>query len=188
MNLLNYLPEILLGQIPEAIYFALFMIYTKRLKEHRFKFIILMIIEYTLIMETLRFNIYAYLFVFIMTYLLLKVLYKEKSQIIDIFTFGIASIILMIISIVSYLVIWKTVEIYMITVILSRILMFSFILVFKDKLYKIQDLYKKLWNRNDKIKKKMKSATFRALNVVTFNFMFFIINCCLVFILMNGGV
>ena len=38
------------------------------------------------------------------------------------------------------------------------------------------------------IKKKIKSTTFRALNVVVFNFMFFIINLCMIFILMNGGV
>lgn len=38
MNLLNYLPEIIFGQIPEAIFFALFMIYTKRLKDKRLLF------------------------------------------------------------------------------------------------------------------------------------------------------
>ena len=164
------------------------MIYTKSLKEHRVKFILLMILEYTLIMETIRFDIYAHLLVFIMTFLILKLLYKEKAQVIDIFTFGIASIVLMIISIVSYLVIWKTIGVFYVFIIVSRILMLIFILLFKDKLYKIQELYKKLWNRDDKIKKKIKSTTFRALNVVVFNFMFFIINLCMIFILMNGGV
>ena len=186
MNLLNYLPEIIFGQIPEAIFFALFMIYTKRLKNKRLLFIILMIIEYTLIMETIRYNIWAHILVIVMTYIILKMLYKEKAQIIDIFTFGIASIVLILISIISYLIVWKTTGVYMMTVILSRLLMLIFILIFKNKLYKIQMLYKKLWNRNDKVKKKMKSATFRALNVTIFNFMFFIINTCLIYSLFLG--
>lgn len=187
MNLLNYLPEILFGQIPEAIYFALFLIFTKQLKEKRLIFIILMIIEYTLIMETIRYSVYAHLLVIVTTYVLLKVLYKEKSQIIDIFTFAIASIILIIISILSYLIVWKTIGIYYVTVILSRLLMLIFILVFKNKLHKIQDLYKKIWNRDDSVKKKIKSTTFRALNVVVFNFMFFIINFCIILTLLSIG-
>lgn len=40
--------------------------------------------------------------------------------------------------------------------------MFSFVLLFRNKLYNIQKLYKKLWNRNDKKPKKIKYTTFRA--------------------------
>ena len=41
--------ELFLGQIPEAIFFSLFMIYTKRLKEKRILFTVLMTIEYLLL-------------------------------------------------------------------------------------------------------------------------------------------
>ena len=41
--------ELLIGQIPEAIFFALFMIYAKGLKEKRILFIVLMIVEYLLL-------------------------------------------------------------------------------------------------------------------------------------------
>lgn len=37
--------EILLGQIPEAIYFAVFMIFAKRLTEKRLLYVTLMIVE-----------------------------------------------------------------------------------------------------------------------------------------------
>ena len=186
MNLLKYLPEIFFGQIPEAIYFALFMIYVKKL-DKRPLFILLVTMEYVLIMETIRYNLWSHILVFIMTYIILKMLYGLRSQIIDIFTLGIASIILILINSVTYLIVWKTIGIYSVFIVISRILMFAFILLTKDKLYKIQELYKKLWNRNDKIPKKMKSVTFRALNITTFNFMFFIINLGIIFILTHGG-
>ena len=60
--------------------------------------------------------------------------------------------------------------------IICKIIMFSFIFIFKNKLINIQNIYKKLWNRNDKMPKKIKTTTFRALNVVFFNILFVIFN------------
>ena len=54
--------------------------------------------------------------------------------------------------------------------------MFIVIFILRNKLPNINKLYIKLWNRNDNVPKKMKSTTFRALNTVVFNTMFFIIN------------
>ena len=68
--------------------------------------------------------------------------------------------------------------------ILSRSLMFGFLFIFRHRLNKIQNLYKSLWNRNDKQPKKIKSTTFRAVNVVVFNLMFFVINICLLYALL----
>ena len=49
--------EIFLGQIPEAIYFALFMIFAKDLKEKRILYILLMVIEYLLLKHFIKYNI-----------------------------------------------------------------------------------------------------------------------------------
>ena len=49
--------ELLLGQIPEAIYFALFMIFTKELKTKRILYTILMVIEYVLLKFFIEYNI-----------------------------------------------------------------------------------------------------------------------------------
>ena len=46
---------------------------------------------------------------------------------------------------------------------------------------KIQGVYKKVWNRNDATKKKIKSTTFRCLNLVVFNIMFYVINLGLIY-------
>lgn len=178
--------EILIGQIPEAIYFSLFMIFTKNLKSKRILFTALMVIEYLLCLNSMPYDMVSHVLFFIMSYLTLKILYKEKSQITDIFTFAIGSVVLMIISIVSYFIVWKTVNIYYVALALNRILIILFLILTYNKLYKIQNLYKRFWNRNDKIKKKMKSTTFRALNLVIFNIMFYIINLCLTFTLFIG--
>lgn len=181
--------EILLGQIPEAVYFALFMIFTKQLKEKRILYITLMVIEYLLLKYFIEFNIWFQIAYTIIQYVLLKILYKEKAQITDIFTFAIASIILIVFCISLYFIVWKTINNYMFYVILNRFCIFLFLIIFKNKLCNIQKLYKKLWNRDDTKKKKMKSTTFRALNLVLFNIMFYVINVCMMFIIyQNGGV
>lgn len=165
--------ELLLGQVPEAIYFALFMIFTKEIKTKRLTFIVLMVIEYILLLQTLVFNSWFQILYTLLTFITMKVLYKETTQITDIFTFGIASLVLMLISVMTFMVLRE----YTITaVIFNRLLMFGFLLVCRKKLPAIQKLYKKLWNRNDKNKTRMKSTTFRSINVVIFNLMFYIIN------------
>ena len=177
--------ELLLGQIPEAIFFALFMIYAKNLKEKRVLFILLMIAEYILLTRFIQFNIWLQISYIFITYLILKLLYKGKAQIIDIFTFAIASLIIVICSLFSYLLILSTIKNFLIANLIQKILLFVFIFLFKNKLYKIQNIYKKFWNRNDKIKKNMKSTTFRALNLFLFNILFCIINTILVFFINN---
>lgn len=166
------LDQLLLGQIPETIYFALFMILVKNIKEKRVLFTILMILEYVVLKLAFPFNMWFQVTYTFMTYIILKILYKEKSQIIDIFTFSIGSIILILISAgVSILFDYNII----LVVLSSRILMLMFLFIFRHKLNKIQNLYKLLWNRNDK-PKRIKTTTFRAINTVVFNLLFFIIN------------
>ena len=54
---MNYL-ELFIGQIPEAIYFALFIIVGKNLKKKRFLFTALMILEYFILTRIFVYNIY----------------------------------------------------------------------------------------------------------------------------------
>lgn len=174
--------EVMLGQIPEALFFALFMILSKKIKSHRLSFISLMIVEYLLLMNILPFNLWSRILYFVVTYIILKMFYKERAQITDIFTMGIASLLMLAINIVLFFTIKNNIA----YVIIDRLLLFLSLFLLRNKLPKIQLLYKKLWNRNDKIKKKMKTTTFRALNAVTFNFMFFIINVLLLYYLKVG--
>ena len=77
--------ELLMGQIPEAIFCALFIIVNKEIKEKRFIFTILMIVEYLLLKYALPYNSWFQILYVVLTYLTLKIIYKDKSQITDIF-------------------------------------------------------------------------------------------------------
>ncbi|HJG96260.1 MAG TPA: hypothetical protein K8V90_04055 [Romboutsia timonensis] len=173
--------EILLGQIPEAIYFAVFMIFAKRLTEKRLLYVTLMIVEYLLLKQLLSFTVWfqvAYTFI---TFIILKFLYKEKSQLTDIFTFCISSVCLMLINAILFFTVCKYTSNYILYVIIDRIGLFLFLLCFNNKLYKIQGLYKLLWNRNDNKKKPIKSTTFRCINLVIFNTMFYVLNMGMIY-------
>ena len=69
--------ELLLGQIPEAIYFALFMIFTKELKSKRVLYIVLMIAEYILLKHFIKFSIWFQIAYTVVQFIMFKILYKE---------------------------------------------------------------------------------------------------------------
>ena len=173
--------ELIIGQIPEAIYFALFMIYAKGLKEKRILFTVLMVAEYILLTRFLIYNIWFQILYTFITFLILKVLYKEKAQVTDIFTFTISSVILMILSCITFIIFNIFCKNMLIASLFLKILMILFFIIFYKKLYKIQNLYKKLWNRNDKVKKKIKSITFRCINLIIFNLSFYILNIIMLY-------
>ena len=179
--------KVLLGQLPEAIYFAIFMMSAKKLVNKRLLLIILMSAEYILLINALHFSVWAHTLYFIMSYIILKMLYKEKSQITDIFTLGIASLSLMLVSSICYIIISTTVKDMILCNIIAKGILFLVLFIFRNKLYNIQKLYKKLWNRNNK-PKRIKSATFRCVNIVIFNFMFYLLNSVMIYSLFwNGG-
>lgn len=173
--------EMLLGQVPEAIYFALFMIFTKKLKEKRVLFTILMIVEYLIIQKLIHFNVWLHIIYTIFVYLILKLLYKEKAQITDIFTFTISSIIVIIIDTLLFIFGSLFIKNYYVLFAIERITIFTILFLLKNKLPKIQNMYKKMWNRNDKEKKIMKSTTFRCINIIIFNLTFYIINITMLY-------
>jgi len=180
--------ELFLGQIPEAIFFALFMLYAKNIKEKRILFVTLMITEYLLTKYSFKFNLLFHITFMTTVFLTLKLLYKEKSQITDVFILLTAYIVMSISSIIIYILFWKTINVFIPALIMHRMFLILFIILTRKKLYNLQLLYKKFWNRSNR-KKKMKSVTFRALNMFIFNIMFYIINICMVFaIFIKGGV
>lgn len=175
--------QIIVGQVPEAIYFSLFIILTRGFKENRLKFTLAIVLEYLLLMNSLPYSVWSHLLFFILTYLIIRLVYKEKAQVTDIFTIAIASLAMIIVNAILYYIGMVTYNYYPIYVVLTRISMFLGLFLVRNKLPKLQKLYNKYWNRNDKIPKRMKSVTFRALNTVVFNLMFYIINIGMIFAL-----
>lgn len=173
MNIL----ELLLGQVLDALYFSLFIIHTKRLRGYNnILFIILMILEYIIILNTIEFSLWSYMLYFLISYIILKMIYNKKAQIIDVFVLCIACLTVILVNGLSFLIIMSILNNYILFVVIARLLLFGLLFIFKDRLYRIEKLYIHLWNRNDKVKKKMKSTTFRCMNIVLFNSIFYLIN------------
>ena len=139
-----------------------------------------MVIEYILAKYSHIFSLNFHILYTIMTFITMKVLYKEKTQIIDVFTFGIASIGLIITSAISFLLFRPNM---LVVAISNRIILFILLFLLRKYLPKIEAVYKKLWNRNDSVDKKIKSTTFRSLNIVVFNLMFYVINLGMLYML-----
>ena len=175
--------ELIIGQIPEAIYFSLFMIYAKGLKEKRILFTVLVVAEYLLLKYVIKlnYNIFFQIIYTFMTYIILKILYKEKAQIIDIFIFT-ESLFILLLFTIPFLVLNNLINNIYIVCIISKISLFTFFFFIKKYLFKINNKYYKLWNRNDYEKRKIKSLTLRNISIVTFNILFYITNILIIYI------
>lgn len=174
---MNDLITLLLGQVPEGLYFALFMISVKQLKEKRILFIGMMIFQYIFMKQFLHYTVWFQFIYTFMTFVILKILYNKKAQVTDIFTFTIASVTVIISSIIC-LLLFKNI---IIACIIHKIMLFTFIFLTRHKLNRIQNIYKKIWNRNDSINKPIKTTTFRSINVIIFNIIFYVINLGMIY-------
>lgn len=170
---------IFLEKVLEAVYFSIFLIKGKDLKEKRLLFIGLMIFQYLALKIFIKYNIWFQISYIIITYIDLKVLYREKTQITDIFLFMVASFILIILSIVSYIIVQKTINIYLVALILNRILLFLTLFLIRNKIKIYYKKFYSLWNKH-KNPNKIRSLTLRNISIIVFNLMFYIINICMV--------
>ena len=176
---------IFLERVLEAIYFSAFLLLGKKIKEKRLLFTGVMIFEYLMLTNFIEYNVWFQFIYTFMSYINLKVLYKEKAQITDIFLFASASLILMAICGVSYFVVFFTIKQYLVALILSRVLMFLFLFVFKEKINGVYKNIYELWNRHN-YKGKLKSLTVRNISIILFNLMFYIINIAMSICLLLG--
>jgi len=167
--------SILFGMIPEVLFFTLFLIYTKGLKEKRMELFVGVSIIYILCIMVNRFKTLYYVsFIFLIS-ILLKILYKNKAQIIDTFMFSISTIYLSLIGFLCSRFVNNNYCMYYIMLLLNRILLFV-PFIFKDRFNALYKLYCSLWNRNDKVKKPIKSITLRNVSLSVLNIFIFIMN------------
>ena len=166
---------VFLEKIVEAIYFAMFLIIGKNIKNKKLLFIGIMVFEYLMLKYFIKYSVYFQLAYTFMTYVTLKVLYKEKAQITDIFLFTVASLVLIAISAISYGIVYFTVRQYFIALILNRILLFLTLYLTRNMVKEKYKGFCRLWNRHN-IPNTIKSLTVRNLSMVIFNLMFWLIN------------
>lgn len=166
---------IFLEKVLEAIYFSMFLIMSKNIKNKRLLFIGIMIFEYLMLKHFINYSVYFQLAYTFMSYVNLKVLYKEKTQITDIFLFTVASIILIVISATSYGIVYITIRKYFVALILNRILLFGTLYLIRNIVKNKYKAFCSLWNRHN-IPDTIKSLTLRNISIITFNLMFWLIN------------
>ena len=174
-----YLVSILFGLIPETIYFVLFLSITKGIKEKRIKLFLLISISYFLCMLLQRFIIIYYILFIALIYGSIKLLYRQKTQIIDVFIIGIAYLWLSILSFILMNFVNKDFSNYYLILFIQKILLFI-PFIFKNKFNIIYKKYCKLWNRNDKEKRPIKSITLRNISLVLLNSVIFFLNIIII--------
>lgn len=164
-----------LVQVPEPVYFSLFLIIGKNIKEKRLLLTGIMIVQYLLLMHIFPYNIWFQIIYTFMSFVNLKVLYKEKAQVTDIFLFTAASILLILISAFCYGAFYATIKNYTIALIINRILIFVVLYFSKNKIRSIYKKFCSIWNRHNN-PKKIRSLTLRNISIIIFNLMFWLIN------------
>jgi len=174
---------VILEKVLEAIYFSLFLIYGKRLKNKRLVFIGLMIFQYLVLTTAFQYNIWIHILYTFLTYLNLKIIYNNKAQVTDIFLFASASIILIIVGAICVLTRYIIHGSYIEVLILNRILLFTILFLIRNKINIIYTRFYKRWNRH-KDTTKIKSLTLRNISIIVFNLMFYIINIGLTYIVL----
>ena len=173
--LLQIIISIFLGLIPEVLYFTLFITYTKNIKEKRIKLFLLISLAYILCMFIQRYKIFYYVLFIVLIYLIMKVLYRKKTQIIDIFVISIGSIYLTIISYLGFCFFNDDLSNYYLLMFIARIFLFL-LFIFRKYFNIIYKKYCKLWNRNDNKKRPIKSLTLRNISLITINIAIFLMN------------
>lgn len=174
-----YLISILLGLIPEVLYFTMFLIYTKNIKEKKIRLFLFMSIIYFICMLVQQYQIIYYVLFIGLVYLLLKILYKDKTQIIDVFIISLSSLYLTILASLSLMLFTDDLSNYYFLYVVSRILLFL-PFIFKNKFNQLYKKYCSLWNRNDKVKRPIKSITLRNISVISLNSLIVILNLAII--------
>lgn len=131
---MNFL-EVLIGQIPEAIFFSIFIIFGKDLKEKRIAFTLLMVIQYLILANVFPYNMLFRIIYTIMVYIILKILYKEKTQITDIFLFG-SSLIVLLFFTFPFLILNIIIKNIYIVCAISKICLFIFLFIIRKQIKK----------------------------------------------------
>lgn len=181
MSISYFLIGLFLGMLPDTTYFTLFILYSKNFKEKRIKLFIGASLIYIFCIMISQYNLILYILFYILMYAFLKILYKNKVQIIDIFLILIASLFLSLISFLCFCLVKEDFSNYYFCCILNKILIFVPFL-FKNKFNEIYIKYCKLWNRNDSLKRPIKSITLRNISLIILNCFILISNFVFIYI------
>lgn len=160
------LMSLILGILPQSLYFTLFITEIKQIKDKRKILCVLTFIICTINALILQYNLYLYLLIIPCVYKAMKILYKKKTQIIDIFIIALAFGYLSVLSYLCSLIYKNNMSLYWIAYIINNVLLFA-ILLFKKYMIKGYRFYISQWNR--KPGNKFKSISIRNVSLILLN-------------------
>lgn len=163
IELINFVLSLLLGAVPDTLYYYLYLTRIKDIKNRRLALFLLILAGYVLFFMIIRFNLYLYLAFYVYLYLVLKFIIK-KADITDFFLLLFIDVYCMGISAILYF----SISNYFLALIISKVLIFV-PLIFKDKLKKMYQTYRKLWNKSNNKERKIKSITLRNISLIILN-------------------
>lgn len=166
----NFIVSLLMGMLPEVLYFTLSICFIKDIKKQRLKLFSLLVIGYIVLIMVCRFQLLFYLGYIVYVYIVLKKLYKSK--IIDLFIVSVVSAYLTLVSFISF----KLIDTYMLAYLINRLMLFIPIFVLNYKLNDFYNVYYRLWDRHEG--NKIKSITIRNISLVFVNILIVIFNVC----------
>lgn len=161
--MVNFIISLIFGMLPEVIYFTLFLIIAKNLKEKKGKLFILLSIGYILLIMICRYQLLFYLAYIVYTYVIVKKLYK--AHISDIFLITTAMFYQSLVAFMFYLFLF---DYYIIYYIVARVFLFL-PFIFRKNIRYLYIKYRDLWNRDNNKQNKIKSITLRDVSTVLFN-------------------
>lgn len=178
---MNIIINFLLGMFPEVLFMTFFLIYTKNLKEKRILLFLLICINYILCIIINKYKLLYYVSFIILIYLILKLLYKKKTQIIDIFIINFAFAYISFTSFICFLFVKEDLSNYYLLAIIHKVILLL-LFIFCKHFNKIYKKYYSLWNRNDNIKRHIKSITLRNISLIILNLCVSLFNLIMIYL------
>ena len=175
--MIRILLSLVLGILPQSLYFMLFVTNIKQIKTRRLILLLLLFILCILLNIIIRYNIYLYLAFIPLYYFTLKLLYKKKAQIIDIFIISLSFAIMSIISYVCSLIYKNNYNLYWIAYIINNVLLFS-VLIFNKIYVKLYRKYIQYWNRRPE--NKIRSISIRNISLILLNVFILILDIIII--------
>ncbi len=175
MNIL----EILFGMIPEVLFFSIFLIKIKEIKEKRIIFTLMMVVFYIFFSYLFYMNYRFQISMLIFPIFIMKML-KIKTNIIDVFLINLGMYIALFVTI-PLLLISLFVKDFIFLTFINKIICVYVTIKFEKKLKYIRNFITQNWNRNDKRKKKILSLTLRNICCISLNVLMFLGNLILIY-------
>lgn len=173
--LTSILLSILLGLIPEALFFAIFVIGAKKMAraDGCVPLVLLFIFAFVTLGTILAHSIWVYVVLTVIMYLIMKAV-SDKVEFIDLFLLTIPYIILAILGFVCFgiesllcMMVHNNFDILVIMTLINRALLFITLSALYPHLHKWYNAYKKVWNVHED--NKIKSITVRNISILACN-------------------